>query len=155
MKRYIKSSVTPVAAESDVVRLAAAKNPRTSPQDLAILANDSDPTIQGCVASNPNTPADTLWNIVKNAPELYWDDYWECVASNPGAPAELLDYMIHEPWVQPWLVNNPNISADTLKKLVSDPEGYNVFDYGEEEGRQVIATAKQRLAEIGEPIEDQ
>ena len=45
------------------VRRAAAKNPKTSPEELAVLANDEDEDVRWNVADNPNTPPKVLVSL--------------------------------------------------------------------------------------------
>lgn len=171
MKRYIKSAVRNLSNESSDEQYIMLKNNYiTRPEQLAELANSDSYSIRKEVARNPNTPADILKELSRDSAgyyvvgrnpstpvEVLWEyakdtedcDRWVAVAENPNCPPEILEYLMHEPYVQYLVVVHPNTSIDTLKQIVANPNRYNVFDFGEDDGNAIMDKAKERLAEHG------
>ena len=71
------------------VRHGVAKNPNTSPETLALLANDEAYNVRSYVAYNPNTSSETLERLAN-------DDYYGihvAVTKNPNTPQYIKDYL--------------------------------------------------------------
>lgn len=86
MKRYIKSAISDILNEGWEIRQELAKDPSTSPRDLAYLATDPSQYTRQKVAHNPSTPADTLRKLAQDPyPAVrFWVD------RNPAKPKDLV-----------------------------------------------------------------
>ena len=91
MKRYIKSAVADILQQHWTTKQAVAKDPNSSPRDLAYLATDPSRYTRACVAKNPNTPQEVLEMLAR-------DPYYDVRAS---------------------IMYNPNISNDLLERIQS------------------------------------
>ena len=85
MKRYIKSAISDILKEDWRTKQALAKDPNTSPRDLAYLATDTSQYTRQKVAQNPNTPEDVLRKLARDP----YPDVRACVKLNPARPEDL------------------------------------------------------------------
>lgn len=85
MKRYIKSAISDVLKEDWQTKQALAKDPKTSPRDLAYLATDTSQYTRQRVAHNPNTPEDVLRRLAQDP----YPEVRAYVKLNPSKPKDL------------------------------------------------------------------
>lgn len=68
-------------------RIAVGKGQDTSPEVLAALGDDENPSVRRAVAENPRTPVETLSKLVSDSSIRVRLR----LAFNPAAPSEILD----------------------------------------------------------------
>lgn len=118
-------------SEDYQLRSEVAKNPKTSPEILDILATDTWIDIQILVASNPNTRKETLDNLSR-----HYDPYVRCkVSLNPTTSESTLRTLSMDSlwWIRHAVAKNPNTPEDVLDNLAKDssPEvRYSVSSWG-------------------------
>lgn len=114
MKRYISSAVNLIENEPSITKYQLAKDPGTSPRDLAKLAEYLNDSIRCAVGENPNTPADILSRLAQGDENLRIS-----VARNPSISEDIADSLAADPsmFVRQHLSGNPSISAEVLDRL--------------------------------------
>ena len=93
-----------------------------SPDELRLLAGDSDHWIRQYVASNRKTPPDALRNLVND------NDHQVKIGviKNPNAPPDVLAKFANEDGWKGVIAKNPNTPPDILAKLANDTDSFVV-----------------------------
>ena len=89
MKRYIRSTITPMSEESKNVRMDLILEPNVRLSTLIQLAGDPDYQVRSMVAYHPNTPPEILRKLIDDeSPSVV-----EAVAQNPNTPIDILEIL--------------------------------------------------------------
>jgi hypothetical protein len=100
-----------------VMRLVA-RHPNTAPEDLAILANSTDPYVAGDIAGNPKVSGAVLDRFQDNGNYLIdWG-----LAHNPNTPAAALSRLSvsQNEYTRTFVAANPSLNMDILADLAKD-----------------------------------
>jgi hypothetical protein len=116
-KYALWNAATPLACRTDAIKIAdpapqirakVAGNTASSPEVLALLANDVDPEVQRTVARNPRTPQDVLAALASR------EHCKDSIAGNPSTPKAILSDL----WRESKAEYGPSLSMNTS----CDPE---------------------------------
>jgi len=109
-----------------------------TPAELRRLAKDENPVVRRHVAKNPNTPAETLWELLDD------EDSWIAwnLAQNPAAPVELFQELVVRGRFLGIIAANRKAPKEILTQLASVDDWNVVAEVGKNPSTPLEVIAK-------------